>query len=374
MSRFCYNWALAEWSKKYLAGQRTSGMSLKKQFNAVYREQFPWVKDVHRDAHSQPFANLHRGMHNFFEKRSKYPTFKKKGRCRDSFYVSVDKFRVDGTVVVLPKIGRVKMTEGLRLFGVIKSATVSRSADRWFISIQVECEPKLKSKTGDARLGIDLGVKTSVTCSDGSIYQSSRPLNRKSKHLGRLQRSVSRKVKGSNNRYEAVRKLAKLYWRTQNVRTDFLHKTTTDIVRKSQAVCIEDLSIKGMLSNHKMAKAIAEQGLRKFRTILEYKCQMYNVDLHVVNRFYPSSRTCSACGLVKSLLKLSERVFTCEYCGLTIDRDFNASVNLMNCLPPARWEVKPVDQLRTLIPYRMSAEMKQEFRGKPNHVCPESSR
>ena len=207
VSRFCYNWGLEQWAKQYLAGRKPSGMSLKKEFNSIYKSQFPWIAEVHRDAHAQPFVNLQKAMQNFFNKRSKHPHFKKRGRCKDSFYVANDKMHVDGKSVVLPVIGKVKMTEELRFEGKIQAASVSRTANRWFISIQVECEPKLKPKIENKKLGIDLGVKTSVTCSDGSTYQSPKPLKRKLRKLKHLQRSVSRKVKGSNNRQKAIQKL-----------------------------------------------------------------------------------------------------------------------------------------------------------------------
>lgn len=369
VSRFCYNWGLEQWSKQYLAGKKPSGMSLRKEFNAIYKTQFPWVGEVHRDAHAQPFATLQKAMQNFFSKRAKHPHFKKKGKCKDSFYVANDKMHTDGKAVVLPIIGRIKMTEELRFAGAIQAATVSRSADRWFIAIQVECEPKLKAKTGSAKLGIDLGVKTSVTCSDGSTYQSSKPLKKKLRKLKYLQRSISRKIKGSNNRHKAIQKLSKLHWRVGNIRNDFLHKTTTSIIRKSHACVIEDLSIKGMLSNHKLARAIAEQGLRNFRTLLEYKAKAYGVEVKVVDRFYPSSKTCSNCGYVKPTLKLSERVFKCESCGFELDRDANAAINLMKQLGTASPEVKPVDCLQTQMPCGIEDRMKQEFNSA--HLCVE---
>ena len=155
----------------------------------------------------------------------------------------------------------------------------------------------------------------------------------------------------------------------ENVRNDFLHKTTTLIVRKSQAVCIEDLSLKGMLSNHKLARAIAEQGLRNFRTLLEYKAKAYGVEVKVVDRFYPSSKTCSNCGYIKPMLKLSERTFKCENCGFVADRDVNAAINLMKQLGTASPEVKPVDCLQSQIPCGIGDRMKQEFNSA--HKCVE---
>lgn len=367
VSRFCYNWALGEWNKQYQAGGKPSGMELKKSFNSIYKAQYPWVGDVHRDAHSQPFTNLQKAMNSFFKHINKYPKFKKKGKCKDSFYVANDKFSLNDNKVVLPVIGEIKITESLRFDGKILSASVSRSADRWFISIQVRfIDPILKPKTDNIDIGIDLGIKTSVVCSDGTTYQSPKPLRKKLRRLKRLQRSVSRKVKGSHNRYKAIKKVAKLHWRISNVRSDFLHKTTTSIICKSQACVIEDLSIKGMLSNHKLSRALSEQGLGSFRTFLEYKAISYDVKIHVVNRFFPSSKMCSNCNGIKTDLKLSDRVYKCVHCGFELDRDVNASMNLLKQLPSARGNVKPVDCQQNSI-FMIEDRVKQELCGE--HLC-----
>ena len=369
VSRFCYNWGLEQWAKQYLAGRKPSGMSLKKEFNSIYKSQFPWIAEVHRDAHAQPFVNLQKAMQNFFNKRSKHPHFKKRGRCKDSFYVANDKMHVDGKSVVLPVIGKVKMTEELRFECKIQAASVSRTANRWFISIQVECEPKLKPKIGNKKLGIDLGVKTSVTCSDGSTYQSPKPLKRKLRKLKHLQRSVSRKVKDSNNRQKAIQKLSKLHWRVENVRHDFAHKTTTSIVRKSQAVAVESLNVVGMMKNHKLAGSITDQIWGEMKRQLLYKGPAYGCAVVQIDRFYPSSKTCSECGFVKPVLKLSERTFRCESCGFELDRDVNAAINLMKQLGTASPEVKPVDCLQSQMPCGIGDRTKQEFNSA--HLCVE---
>jgi putative transposase len=299
-------------------------------------------------------------MQKFFSKKANYPVFKKKGRSKDTFYVSNDKFKTFGRYVTLPVIGRIKMSEALRFQGRIIGASVSRIADRWFISIRIECDPILKNKIGNANLGIDLGVKASVTCSDGSIYQSPRPLKAKLNRLRHRQRSLSRKCIGSSNRHKAVKEVSRLYLKICNTRNDFLHKTTTEIVRKSQACAVEDLHTRGMLSNRRLSRAIADQGFRQFRTLLQYKAEAYDVDLMVVDRFYPSSKTCSNCGHIKPTLKLSERIFECEVCGFELDRDANAARNIKNQLPSARGKVRPVECLQTLVHVPVGA-MKQEF-------------
>lgn len=343
-ARFVYNHALATWNEKHKAGEKVSASALKLEFNATRREKFPWMDEVHRDAYSQPFANLDKAFRSFFKKTGKHPDFKKKGRCKDSFYVANDKLSVEDKLVRLPKVGWVKMTEALRFEGRVTSAAVSRSADRWFISISVECEDaKLKPKTGEADIGVDLGIKASVTCSDGTVYNGPKSLRVKLRRLKRLSRAHSRKKKGSSNRVKSTKRLAKLHWRIDNARKDFIHKTTTDIARKSQAIAIEDLNVDGMLRNHKLAKALSDEAFGEYRRQFEYKAPAYRARLHLVDRFFPSSKMCSNCGNLLPELKLSTRVYSCDACGMVKDRDVNASENIRNQLGPARPEVTPVD-------------------------------
>ena len=352
VSRFVYNWGLGQWNQQYQAGGKPSGYSLKKEFNGIYKSQFPWVSEVHRDCHSQPFTNLQNAMNKFFKKTAKHPVFKKKGRSKDSFYIANDKIEFIEKRVKLPVIGTVKLAEKLRFSGKIQAAVVSRTAEHWYISVHVECIPNLKSKTNSKCLGIDLGVKTSVTCSDGTVYQSPKPLKKMLKSIKHLSRNVSRKTKGSNNRRKAVNKLAKAHWKVRNVRNDFLHKTSTSIIRESQALCIEDLSVSNMLGNHCLSRAISDQGFGELRRMLEYKSEAYGVNLIIADRFYPSSKTCSVCGSIKKDLRLSDRIYICSNCGLEIDRDLNAAINLSK-LGTASPEVKPVD--------RRVDGLKQEF-------------
>lgn len=327
-SRLVYNWGLSEWVTQYKAGLKPSGLSLKKQFNEIKYQQFPWLKDIHRDAHAKPFTNLQQAFNKFFKKKSAFPKFKKKGKCKDSFYVANDKFHVAEDRIKLPVIGSIKMTEELRFEGKIESATVSRTADRWFVSIIVDAPVMVKPKTGNKVLGLDVGVKASVTTSDGQVFQSPKPLRKKIKKLKRLSRQLSKKVKGSSNRFKASVRLAKLHWRITNARNDFLHKTTTSICRQSQTVCLESLSVKGMMANHKLARCVSDESFAKFSSMMEYKSVPYGVTLVFADRFFPSSKTCSNCGSIKKDLKLSDRVYKCGSCGFELDRDFNAALNL----------------------------------------------
>ena len=247
-SRKVYNEALAMWNSAYEAGEKPNANELKAAFNKIKYKKFPWLKEVHRDCSSQPFADLGKAFINFFKKRAKHPAFKCKGRSRDSFYVASDKLKVVGKKVKLPKIGWIEMTEELRFTGSIKSARVSRTADKWFISIAVELV-SYSPKFSETRvpMGVDLGIKTTATCTDGTTYNSLKPLRIFKKKLSKHQRSLTRKQKGSNNYNKQRIKLARIHERIANVRKDFIHKMTTDIVRKRQAIVLEDLSVLNML-------------------------------------------------------------------------------------------------------------------------------
>lgn len=345
-TRKVFNEALAMWDKVYKEGGKPDALSLKKEFNKDKYIKFPWLKEVHRDCSSQPFSDLGRAFSNFFNKRAKYPKFKCKGKSKDSFYVAADKFKVEGKKVKLPKVGWTKMTEDLRFIGKQMSARVTRQGKHWFISISVQLEDC--SRVQDKQLvpmGVDLGVKTTAVCSDGSVYNSPKPLRKFAKKLAKEQRKLNRKQKGSNNREKQKLKIATVYERITNIRKDFIHKMTTEVVRKSQAIVLEDLSVLNMLKNHNLAKAIADEGFYEIRRQFEYKCKLYNVPLIISNRYFPSSKLCSKCGWKNTQLTLKDRVFKCDQCGLEIDRDLNAAYNLINQLPMASGEVKPVDRL-----------------------------
>ena len=355
-ARRVWNWALNEWNRQYATGMKPNAMSLKKQFNAIKYEQFPWIKDIHRDAHSQPFVHLGRAWNRFFAdikagQKAHEPQFKKKGRCRDSFYVANDKFSVTGQTIRLPKIGDVALREALRFHGRILGATVTRSADKWFIAIQVEVPDSVFycNRAGHGIVGVDLGIKTAATLSSGASIESPKPLKAALRRLRIRSRHVSRKIEAakvragfalkarlpkgtrlpvSNNRKKSAAALARLHSRIANVRADFTHKLTTRLCRNNQAVVIEDLNVKGMLSNEKLARAISDVGFGMFRFQMEYKAKRYGARLVLADRWYPSSRLCSVCGCKNETLALNDRQWTCCGCGANHDRDRNAAINL----------------------------------------------
>ena len=325
-ARFTWNWALEHWNLQYNSGEKPSAFSLKKQFNATKYESYPWLRNIHRDAHSQPFSNLQKAFNRFFKKVARYPKFKKKG-AHDSFYVANDRVSVKGKQVRLPKIGWIRLREELRFVGRILGATVSREANRWFIAIQVDEENYTKNRCGNGVVGVDLGVKNLATLSTGEVVESPKPLKKNLKKLKRLSRRLSRKQAKSKNRKKARKRVARLHQRIRNIRKDTLDKLTTRLCYENQVVVIEDLNVRGMLRNHKLARAISDIGFGEFRRQLEYKSIIFGTQIILADRWFPSSKKCSSCGRIKSDLSLSDRIYRCEW-GLVEDRDLNAALDL----------------------------------------------
>jgi len=331
--RFVSNWALAEWNRLYEAGEKPDGMKLRKSFNSRYPKEFPWISELHRDCHSQPFNDLQVAFSRYFKGEAKHPVFKKKGE-HDSFYVANDIISLDESRVRIPRLGWVRMTEPLRFAGKIMSARVTRTADKWFISVQVDIGDPAQSgqweRISDGTVGVDLGIKHAVVTSDNEVFDGPKPLKKNLEKLKRLQRQHARKQKGSKNRHKLTMRLARLHAKIANIRKDFLHKVTTKICRENQTIVLEDLNVAGMIKNHKLARAIMDIGFGEFRRQVEYKSGLYGNTLILADRFYPSSKLCSKCGHKKEDLTLKDRTYCCEACGAEIDRDLNAALNLRN--------------------------------------------
>ena len=323
-----WNGALARWNAEYEAGAKPKASDLKRRFNRVKYQQFPWLTNIHRDAHAQPFADLSKAFRNFFAGRARHPRFNKKGKCRDSFYIANDKFSVNGSSVRLPMIGSVPMTEALRFTGKIQSAMVNRDADRWFIAISVEIRDPKQTRPQGKPIGVDLGLSAFATLSTGQKRQAPKPLQRALRQLRRLGRWHSRKQWKSRNRAKASRKLARQYRRIRNIRNDVLHKRSTDLAKTHSAIGIEDWNVKGMLQNRRLALHLWDAAWSQFGRPLKYKTALYGSTLTVHDCWYASSKTCSACGQKRASLELSERCWSCEHCGTTHDRDVNAAINL----------------------------------------------
>lgn len=328
-ARLTYNWALAEWQRQYYAGEHPTAAQLKQQWNAIKYEWYPWLAGIHRDAHAQPFAQLHTAFQKFFRHEAGYPTFKKKG-VHDSFYIANDKVQVQGKRLRIPKLGWVRMREALRFTGKLMAAVVSRTADRWYVSLSVQVDAlPLSCENQAGRVGVDLGVRHLATLSTPREHiDGPKPLTAALKKLRRLTRELARRVKFSAKWHKTKRTLARLHARIAAIRTDALHKLTTRLTHTYQEIVIEDLHVKGMVRNRKLARAISDMGLGRFRQMLMYKAEVYGAQVIVANRWFPSSKLCRVCGVVNEMLSLADRVFMCPACGFTDDRDLHAAENL----------------------------------------------
>jgi len=334
-ARFAYNWALAEWQRQYDEWKqdnslpKPSQVALRRQLNAIKREQFPWMLEVTKNAPQMAIMQLGDAFNNFFAGRAKYPKFRKKS-VRDRFTLTNDQFSVEGSRIRIPNLGWVRMRESLRFTGKILSATVSRVADRWFVSITVDTQndSRLSKAENQGAVGVDLGVTALATLSTGETITGPKAHRALLKRLRRLSRSLSRKQKGSNNRYKVKSRLARLHARIAHVRSDALHKLTSDLTRRFHTIGIEDLNVRGMMSNRHLARSIADMGFFEFRRQLDYKAVQRGGLVVVADRWYPSSKTCSTCGSVQKNLPLSTRQWVCSGCGTRHDRDVNAARNL----------------------------------------------
>lgn len=337
-ARFAYNWALAEWQRQYEAWKadnslpKPSQQALRRQLNAIKRAQFPWMLDVTKNAPQMAIIQLGEAFKNFFAGRASYPQFRKKG-VHDRFTLTNDQFDIDGCRIRIPNLGWVRMREPLRFDGKIMSATISRVADRWFASITVDVpdQSHLPKAENQGAVGVDLGVSALATLSTGEApVPGPKAHTALLKRLQRLSRSLSRKQKGSANRRKAKAKLARLHARIANIRQDALHQLTTDLTRRFHTIGIEDLNVRGMLCNRRLARSIADMSFREFRRQLEYKADMRGGAVVVADRWFASSKTCSCCGHKQEELPLSVRRWSCSICGVEHDRDLNAAINLKN--------------------------------------------
>jgi putative transposase len=334
VARFAYHWALVEWQRQYAAHKADparpapSQLSLRRQLNAIKREQFPWMLEVTKNAPQMAIIHLGRAFENFFAKRARYPSFRRKGRD-DRFTLSNDLFKVDDRRMRIPKLGWVRMREILRFTGRIVSAAVSRAAGHWYASITVDAPDRsLTPAENQGAVGVDLGVSALATLSTGEVVTGPKPLRTLLERVRRLGRALSRKVKGSRNRAKAKLKLARLHKHIANTRRDALHKLTTSITRRFHTIGIEDLNVSGMLGNRRLARSIADMAWYEARRQFNYKAAWRGGRVVVADRWYPSSKTCSCCGYRLATLELGLRKWTCPACGTVHDRDHNAAVNL----------------------------------------------
>ncbi|MHA1930162.1 MAG: RNA-guided endonuclease InsQ/TnpB family protein [Candidatus Thorarchaeota archaeon] len=338
VARFTYNWGLEQRIQLFKEQQGkarfTDAMKQHKLLNSLKKTQFPWMYHSSKCAPQEALRDLHQAFKNFYRglkkgKKIGFPKFKRKG-VRDSFRLT-GAIRFSGRKIHLPRIGKIRLKERKICYfqGRILSVTVSRRAHKWSVSITVEEEIEDPKPIKGTTVGVDLGVKTLATLSDGTTFANPRALGRRIKKLRTLAKSLSRKKKGSKNREKAKLRLAKMYLRIFNVRQDTLHKLTTYLAKSHSKIVIEDLCVSWMMKNRRLARAVADVGMYEFRRQMEYKCQWYGSELVIASRTYPSSKVCSTCGHKKKELSLSKREYECEECGLKIDRDLNAALNLV---------------------------------------------
>jgi putative transposase len=335
-ARFAYNWGLARRKEEYeKTGKSSNAIEQHRQLNALKDSDFPWMREVSKCSPQEALKDLDKAYENFFRRVKKgekagYPKFKSKNNTKQSCRLT-GSIHVESDRVKLPRIGCVRLKENDYIPVGCKplSATISKRADRWFVSILVEEEiSPVQNKEGRV-VGIDLGVKNLAVTSDNVVFMNPKALNKNIDKLARLERKKSRQVKGSNNRKKTVRKIQRLYFRISNIRQDTIHQMTTAVVKtKPRLVVIEDLNVKGMMKNRKLSRSVADVCFGEIRRQFEYKSLWNGFEVQVADRWFPSSKMCSGCGHIKVELSLSERTFICPECGLVIDRDLNASFNL----------------------------------------------
>ncbi|GBC61148.1 transposase [Desulfonema ishimotonii] len=350
VARVAYNWALSEWQNQYEEGCKPSEAALRRQLNAIKADKFPWMAEVTKCAPQQAVKNLGTAYKNAFHRKKTgqktgseknpygFPRPKKK-YVNDSFRADngpprkgADAVLIDDKKIKLAKIGWISMGESLRFEGQIRSVTVSRQADKWFAAVSVETADISHARKDNKSCGIDLGINSLVTLSDGSKACGAKSLKKLLKKKKRLQRELCRRKKGSKNREKTRVKLARLEAIISNIRNDAIHKITTDIVLNHSIIAMEDLNVKGMMKNHKLARHIADQSFGEFRRQITYKADWYGSKVIFVDRFFPSSQKCNVCGNLRKNIKLSDRIYRCSNpdCKHVEDRDVNAAKNIKN--------------------------------------------
>jgi putative transposase len=341
-ARYAYNWALVKKSEAYKKGEKIpTALDLHRALNKLKKTELSWMYEVSKCAPQEALRNVDKAYDNFFrkvklKKQGKYkgkvgfPKFKKKSKGIGSFRLT-GVIKVFPDAIQLPRLGKLRLKEHdyLPTNAHILSATVSEQAGRWFVSIQVEEEQAEQANTAISAIGIDLGVTTLATCSDGITFDNPKALKSQLKKLKRLQRAHSRKQKGSKNKEKSRRKLAVLHARIANIRKDAIHKFTTNVCKNHAYVAIEDLHVAGMLKNHHLAQAISDASMGEIRRQLTYKAARFGTRVVVIDRFYPSSKTCSVCGYVLETLDLNVRVWQCPNCHSLHQRDLNAAKTIL---------------------------------------------
>lgn len=329
--RFIYNQMLEERIEKYKNSDKSKHKTEKQ-----YREEYPFLKESIFNSLQQTREDLKQAYKNFFRKiKNKQKTslkFKSRKNIKQSFRICniVNCIRIKDNYIRIPKIGFIKFKKQREVEGIIKSVTISKNIlNRYYISILCEVEIK-KLPIIDKNIGIDLGIKDFCITSDNEKISNPKFFRNLEFKLKKAQRILSRRKKGSNRREKARRKVFKIYQKIANQRLDFLHKLSTKLINENQVICLEKLSIKNMLKNHCLAKSISDVSWSNFVELLKYKADWYGRTIIQIDKFFPSSKKCNHCGYIKKDLTLRDRIYNCSSCGITIDRDYNASLNILD--------------------------------------------
>lgn len=292
------------------------------------KEEYPFLKESFSQSLQMVLRQFDKALKDSFKKKKGFPSFKKKMLLNDSF-TCPQKWRLEKGFVFIPKIGEVKWIKHRAMKGKPKSITISQDGDKWYCSVLCEYTIPDKAKECDNIVGCDVGLKEFAILSDGTVISNPRHTKKYENKLAKEQRKLSKKQKGSKNRFKQRLKVRKIHNKIRDIRKDFLHKTSNSIAKNYDGIFVEDLNIKGMMKNHCLAKSIGDVSWSEFNRQLEYKCK-WNFKYYLkIDRFFPSSKTCSNCGYVQEM-PLSKRIFDCPNCGISIDRDLNASLNIRN--------------------------------------------
>ncbi|NEO57865.1 MAG: IS200/IS605 family element transposase accessory protein TnpB [Okeania sp. SIO3B5] len=340
--RYVWNQSLAYCNQLYIGGQKKpSYVDLTKQFITQAKKELLWLKDVASTPLQQSLKDLDQAYKNFFDsctgKRKgiqfKPPKFKSRKSRQTARFVGGN-YKICQDKIYLPKVGKIKIFWSRKLPSHPSSVTIIKdSSNRYFASFVVETCTERLPKSGNS-IGIDLGISTFATLSNGEKFEAPKPLKKNLKKLGKFQRKFAKTQLGSKRREKARVRVAKLHAKVKDIRTDFLHKLSTDLVRKYDTIVLEDLNVSGMVSNRKLAKAISDLGWREFRTLTEAKCEKYGREFGTISRWEPTSQKCSNCGFKGGKKELNVREWTCLNCGTLHDRDINAAINILEVIQP----------------------------------------
>ena len=336
-ARFVFNWGLARWQEQHAAGEKPSWQKLNGELNSAKSVEFPWMAELPWAVTNKALADLGAAFTNFFRRvklgqKPGYPRFKLKRRSMPAFAIEGRALAFDGKRIKLPKLGWVRAREALRFPGKVLSARFTKRAGHWHVSIQVDVDESRWSYPhrceNQAAVGVDLGLVDLAVLSTGERVEAPRALRAHEKRLRMLQKRLSRRTQGGKNWHKTKAQIQKLYERITNIRRDVTHKFTASLVRRFRWIGIEDLNVVGMTKNRRLAKSVMDAAMSEVGRQLAYKAVLAGSEVVVADRFYPSSKTCSACGVVYTDLTLGERRWTCDACGTEHDRDQNAAKNL----------------------------------------------